>query len=67
MIINETVDTLIRHSICIKNMATCDKKCESCSMSVQDKKLLEAYDVALDALAICTHTESYQQFIEKGA
>ncbi len=67
MTINETVDTLIKHSICIKHMSTCNKECETCSMSVKDQKLLEAYDVALDALAICTHTESYQQFIEKGA
>ena len=67
MTINETVDTLIRHGICIKHMATCDKKCESCSMSVQDKKLLDAYDVALDALAICSNTESYQSYVEKGA
>ena len=67
MTIQETVDILIRHSICVKHMSTCDKRCSTCSMSVQDKKLLDAYDTALDALAICSSTDSYQQYVEKGA
>ncbi len=65
MKINEAVDILIRHGICVKHMATCDKQCDTCSMCVQDKKLLDAYQVALDALAICSSTESYQNYVEK--
>ena len=65
MTINETADTLIKHSICIKNMATCGKECSSCSMAVQDQKLLEAYDMALEALAMCGGIESYQKYLEK--
>ncbi len=67
MTIKETVNILMRHSICVKNMNTCDKQCSICSMSVQDHKLLEAYDTALDALAICSGTDSYRQYVEKGA
>ena len=67
MTIKETVDTLIKHGICIRHMATCNRKCSTCTVSDQDKQLLDAYDVAIDALAICTSTEPYQRYVEKGA
>ena len=67
MTIQETVDILIKHSVCLRHMSICDKNCSTCTVSVQDKKLLEAYDVALDALAICSSTEPYQRYVEKGA
>ena len=67
MTIKETVDILIKHGICIRHMTACNKKCSTCTVSVQDKQLLDAYDVAIDALAICTSTESYQGYVEKKA
>lgn len=67
MNINEAVHTLIDHGICLRHMATCNKECSKCTVAVQDKKLIEAYDIALDALAICTHTELYQRNVKKGA
>ena len=65
MKIKEAVDVLIKHSICVKHMATCDKKCDKCTVSIKDGQLLLAYDVALDALAICSNSESYQNHVEK--
>ena len=67
MVVKEAIDVLIKHGICLRHMATCNKECSKCTVAVQDKKLIEAYDIALDALAICTHTELYQRNIQKGA
>ena len=67
MVVKEAIDVLIKHGICLRHMATCNKECSKCTVAVQDKKLIEAYDIALDALAICTHTELYQRKIKKGA
>ena len=67
MVVKEAIDVLIKHGICLRHMATCNKECSKCTVAVQDKKLLDAYDIALDALAICTHTELYQQNVQKGA
>ena len=65
MKLNEAVDTLIKHGICIRHMAACNKKCEECTMSVKDKQLLDAYDMAIDAFAIAGSTESYTKYVEK--
>ena len=67
MVVKEAIDVLIKHGICLRHIATCNKECSKCTVAVQDKKLIEAYDIALDALAICTHTELYQRNIQKGA
>ena len=67
MVVKEAIDVLIKHGICLRHIATCNKECSKCTVAVQDKKLIEAYDIVLDALAICTHTELYQRNVQKGA
>ena len=67
MKIKEAVDVLIKHGICIRHMSACNKECGKCTVSVQDKDLLDAYDIAVDALAICSSTESYTKYVEKAS
>lgn len=52
MTIDECLDILISHSVCVRHMATCGKHCARCSVVVSD-------DVAMDALRICKSTKPY--------
>ena len=67
MKISDAVDTIMNHSICIKNMATCSKNCGSCCVAVKDAELLEAYELATEALLICKTMERYRIQLEEAS
>lgn len=67
MTIEEAVNIFIDVSVCTKHRATCNKKCSTCCVFVPDQKMIEACNMALDALYICKTTEPYRIQVDKAS
>ena len=67
MTIEEAIDVFINVSVCAKHRDECLKDCEKCCVYVPSKKLIDACDMALDALYICKTTERYRIEVNKAS
>lgn len=64
MSLDEVIDYLNNEAECVKRGSTCNRDCLNCELVREDKKILQAYDIAIKCVkAVKTDDRTLKYFI----